>query len=108
MPLERLIMQITTLGAFQVVDIKKPMNHGDSDYDIVRVDKRQFDNARKNKRWVLVRTPNGERIFMPKHMKDFKIDKEVFLFPDNPMLMYTLTIPHTTKMPDEYYQFGRG
>jgi len=98
-------MQITTLGNFQVVDIKKPMNKS-GDYDVVRVDKRQFDHARKNGRFVLVRTPNGERVFMPKHMKDFKIEREVFLFSDNPMLMYSLVIPHCEKMPDEYYSFA--
>lgn len=76
------------------------------EYDVVRVDKWQFDNARKNGRFVLVRTPNGERVFIPKHLKGFKVVKEIFLFPDRPMEMYELVIPHITKMPNEYYQFA--
>jgi len=94
-----------TLGNFQIVDIKKPMS-STGEYDFCRVDKRNFDKAKKNGRFVLVRTPNGERVFMPKKMQEFKTVKEVFLFPSNPMIMYELVIPHCEKKPDEYYSFA--
>lgn len=96
-------MQTASLGNFQVIEIRKPMRV-DKDYDIVRVDVRQFERARKNGRFVLVRTPNGERVFMPKH-KGLKLVKEVFLFPDNPMCLYEIVIPHCEKKDNEYYQF---
>lgn len=99
-------MQFTTLGNFLVVDIHKPMNRDSSlPYDFCRVRKDYFDKAKKTGRYVLVRTPNGERVIMPKHMREFKIVKEVFLFPDNPMPMYEIVVPHTQKKPNEYYQF---
>jgi len=98
-------MQITTIGNFVVVDIHKPMNSQNA-YDFCRVRKDYFDSAKKSGRYVLVRTSNGERQFMPKHMKDYKVVKEIFLFPDNPMKMYELTIPNCKKKPNEYYQFS--
>ena len=98
-------MQLTTIGNFVVIDIHKPMSSTET-YDFCRVNKQYFDKARKSARAVLVRTPYGERIFMPKHMKDFKTVKEAFLFPDNPMTMYELTIPHNEKKPNEYYAFA--
>lgn len=99
-------MQTSTLGNFIVVNIRKPLNkEGNLDYDFCRVNKDYFDRAKRMGRAVLVRTPNGERIFFPKSMKEFKIVKEVFLFPDRPMEMYELTIPHGEKKPDDYYIF---
>ena len=98
-------MQLTTLGNFVIVDIHKPMSSTGT-YDFCRVRKDYFDKAKKSARAVLVRTPHGERIFFPKHMKDFKTVKEVFLFKDSPMVMYELTIPHAPKKPDDYYAFN--
>ena len=97
-------METKTLGQFQVVDIRKPMREAE-DYDVVRVDVRQFERAWKNGRYVLVRTPNGERVFLPKH-RGLKLVKESFLYPDNPMVMAELVIPHGKKKPEEYYQFA--
>jgi hypothetical protein len=100
-------MQIQTLGNFVIVDIHKPFNKQDSlDYDFCRVRKDYFDRAKKSGRFVLVRTPNGERVFSPKAMKEFKVVKEAFLFPDRPMSMYELAIPHGVKKNEDYYKFG--
>lgn len=100
-------MQLTTIGNFVIVDILKPMSTHwtEGAYDFVRVRKDYFDRAKKSGRAVLVRTPNGEKPFMPKGMKGFKVVKEVFLYKDNPMLMYELMIPHTEKKPNDYYAF---
>lgn len=98
-------MQITTIGNFVVIDIYKPMgSHGY--YDFCRVRKDYFDSAKKNGRYVLVRTPHGEKVFMPKAMKKTKIVKETFLFPEKPMKMYECVIPKGQKKPKEYYQFA--
>jgi len=99
-------MQYTTLGNFLVVDIHKPMSSTDT-YDFCRVRKDYFDYAKKKSYFLLIRTPNGERVIMPKDksIKRWKKVKEVFLFPDNPMVLYELCIPKCEKKPDEYYQF---
>ncbi len=98
-------MELKTLGSFIVVDIFKPMSV-QPDYDFCRVRKPYFDKARKTSRYVLVRTPNGEKAFMPKSCKRFKVVKEVFLFKDRPMKMYELIIPHSTKKEDDYYLYS--
>jgi len=98
-------MDYTTIGNFLVVDIHKPMS-SQEEYDFCRVNKQYFDKAKNDGKWVLVRTPNGEQKFMPKAMKKFKVVKEVFLYPDNPMKMYELIIPKCEKKPNEYYQFA--
>ena len=100
-------MEITTIGHFVVVDIRKPMNWDAEDriYDVVRVWKDYFLRAKKLGYYVLVRTNKGERVFMPKAMKGFKTVKETFLFADRPMRMYQLVIPHCTKKENDYYVF---
>lgn len=98
-------MTYTTLGNFQLVEIYKPMNSTD-EYDVVGVDVRQFEKAKRNGRFVLVRTPNGERVFMPKHVQEFKKIKKVYLYPDNPMIEYSLVIPHCEKKDNDYYSFS--
>jgi len=75
------------------------------DYDFCRVNKTYFDKAKKSSRYVLVRTPNGERVFMPKACKKYKVVKEVFLFESRPMEMFELCIPHCKKQPDDYYVY---
>jgi hypothetical protein len=95
-------MEITRLGNHILVEIHKPMSV-QPDYDFVRVRKDYFDLAKKKSLYVLVRTPNGERIFMPKGMRKFKVVKEVFLFKDRPMKMYELIIPHSVKKDNDYY-----
>ena len=98
-------MQIVSLGNFIVVDIRKPLSIT-GDYDFCRVRKDYFDIARKRGKAVLVRTPNGERVLFPKSMKGFTVVKEAFLFPDRPMSLYEITVPHGEKKPDEAYQFA--
>lgn len=97
-------MNYKTLGKFLIVDIHKPMSSQDT-YDFCRVRKDYFDKAKTIHRNVVVRTPNGERVFDPSKMKEFKIVKEVFLFPDRPMELYELVITKVEKKPDEFYEF---
>jgi len=98
-------MRLTTIGNFVIVDIHKPMSV-QADYDFCRVRKEYYDKAKTMGKYVLVRTPNGERVMLPKHMKDFPIVKEVFLYPDRPMEMYEVTVPHGQKKQNEYYMFN--
>jgi len=94
-------MQYKTLGNFLVVDILKPMSSMET-YDFCRVRKDYFDKAKKSSRFLLVRTPNGERIIFPKAWKEKPVE-EVFLFPNNPMKMYEIVVPKCQKKPDDYY-----
>ena len=91
------------IGRFIVVDIKKPIFETET-YSRVRVNKKYSDDARITFRYLLVRCPKGELVFLPKALKKMKIVKEAFLYPDNPMKMYELDIPHCKKKLDEYYQ----
>jgi len=97
-------MDYKTIGKFLIVDIHKALGV-QSDYDFVRVRKDYFTKADKLHRNVLVRTPNGEKIFTPKDVKRLKTFDEIFLFPNNPMKMYELSIPHCEKKPTDYYEF---
>lgn len=100
-------MKYTTIGRFLFPPmIEKPMNWKDEDrtYDFVRVRKDYFDKAKKSKRYIVIQTPRGERIMLPKEIKGTKVYKEVFLFPDNPMSMYEVTVPHSDKKPREYFE----
>ena len=98
-------MIVTTLGRFVVVYIHKPMSV-QPDYDFCRVRRDYFDVARRKGFYVLVRTPNGERVIMPKAMKDFKIVKEVFLIPTKPMELYEIVVPHCQKQDDDKNRFS--
>lgn len=97
-------MDYITKGKYLIVDIHKPLGVQE-DYDFVRVRKEYFVKAKKLKRFVLVRSPHGERVFDPSKMKEFKIVKQVFLIPSQPMELYELTIPRVDKCPLEYYEF---
>lgn len=91
---------------FLVIDIEKPL-FTLSSVDTVRISKKYVDQAIHNFIPLVVRTPNGERVFYPKSIKkDGKKVKETFLYPDNPMVMYELEIPHSPKREEEYYQFS--
>jgi len=95
-------MEITRLGNHILVEIHKPMSV-QPDYDFVRVRKDYFDKAKKMGLYVLVRTPNGEKTFMPKACRKYKVVEEVFLFKDRPMKMYELIIPHSVRKDNDYY-----
>ena len=92
-------------GNFLIIDIVKPIFETD-DYSRVRVNKKYFDKARTSSMYVLIRTERGEHIFLPKAMKKTKVVKEVFLYPDRPMEMYDLDIPHCDKKDEEYYVYA--
>ena len=101
-------MKYTTVGNFLIPPmIRKSFNWNrpQDDYDVVRIRKDYFDTAKKLAKFVLVQSPNGEKVFMPKTMKDIKIYNEVFLFPDRPMKMYELVIPKCEKKDLDYYRY---
>lgn len=95
-------MEITRLGNHILVEIHKPMSV-QPDYDFVRVRVDYFLKARKMGLYVLVRTPNGEKTFMPKALKKYKVVKECFLYKDRPMSLYELCIPHSVRKDNDYY-----
>jgi len=79
---------------YLVIDIEKPI-YSHEGADCVRVNEKYIKQATENSQYIVIRTPNGEKQMMPKAIKKVgKKVKEVFLFPDNPMILYELLIPH--------------
>jgi uncharacterized membrane protein YkoI len=88
---------IHSFSRYLVVEIETPMYiHEDS--DIVRINEKYIKQATQNCQYLVIRTPNAEKVFMPKALKKVgKKVKEVFLYPDNPMIMYEVSLPHCDK-----------
>ena len=97
-------MQFTTIGRFLFPpEIRKPLSV-EPTYDYIRIRKIYFDYAKKHSYYVVVRTPNGERIMMPKEVKKEKLVKEEFMFPGNPMELYEMAVPKCDKKPREFFE----
>lgn len=94
---------ISTVGRFLIADIQKPI-FSTEEYSRIRIHKKWVDIANNTGRSFVCRTPTGERIYPPKSLKKHKTVKEVFLRPDEPMVMYELDIPHGEKKPREYFE----
>jgi hypothetical protein len=87
---------------YLIIDIEKPIFETDT-YSRVRINKKYADQARISSKYLIVRCPKGELMLYPKTMKKLKTVEEVFLYPNNPMKMYELDIPHCEKKPDRFY-----
>lgn len=89
---------------FKVIDFEKPL-YSYQDYDVVRVHDKYVRQASLDSQFIVIITPQGEKVFFPKQLKkEGKKVKEVFLRPDEPMVMYELEIQHTEKSPMERWQ----
>ena len=88
-----------------VIEIEKPLyTHEES--DCVRVNEKYIKQATQNCQYLVIRTPHAEKIFMPKALKKVgKKVKEVFLYPDNPMILYEVLIPHSEKKDMDFYRW---
>jgi hypothetical protein len=79
---------------FLVIEIAKPI-YTHEGADCVRVNEKYMKQATENSQYLVIRTPNGEKQMLPKGVRKVgKKVKEVFRYPDNPMIMYELLIPH--------------
>ena len=91
---------------FLVVDIEKPL-YEHASASTVRIAKTIVDRAIHSFAQLVIRTPKGEKVFFPKQVKkDGKKVKEVFLYPDNPMVMYEIEIPYSEKEDIDKYKFS--
>lgn len=91
---------------YLVVDIHKPLYTHDG-VDTVRVRDTYVKQASLTMKRLVVRTPNGEQVFFPKAVKkEAKKVKEVFLRPDDPMVMYELPVPHSPISDNDRWQWS--
>jgi len=91
---------------YLTVDIEKPM-FVYKDTDTVRVSKTIVDRAIHAFFQLLVKTPNGEKVFWPKEVKKTgKKVKEVFLYPDNPLVLFEIEIPHSEKTDNDKWIYS--
>ena len=94
---------IRFIGRFLIIDIVKPFFIGDH-ISRIALNKEYIDKASMSSRYLVVRTPTGEAVFLPKTMKKVKTFDKVFKRPNEPMKMVYLDIPHCEKRPNEFYE----
>lgn len=91
---------------YLVIDIEKPM-YIYSDTDCVRVNEKYIKRATQNCQLLVIQTPNGEKVFMPKGLKKAgKKVKEVFLYEDRPMTLFEIMIPHCLKSDEDKWRWS--
>lgn len=91
---------------YVVVDIHKPLYVYD-DKDIVRVRDIYVKQASLARKALVIRTPNGEMIIYPKALKtEGKKVKEIFLRPDQPMVLYEIAIQHSPLSDNDRWQWS--
>jgi len=89
-----------------VIEIEKPM-YTSKDTDCVRVSEKYIKQATQNCQYLVIRTPQAEKQFMPKALRKVgKKVKEIFLYPDNPMILYELIIPHSERKDMDFYRWA--
>jgi hypothetical protein len=77
------------------------------EYDYVGVNKEYFDEAKRMSRFLVVWSPNGEVIIMPKEFKPTKKFKKVYLYEGNPMIEWGVKVPHSIKHDLEWFEYPR-
>jgi len=91
---------------YMIVDIEKPL-YEHNNISTVRVSLDIVKQAIHNFVKLVVRTPKGEKEFWPKEVKKSgKKVKEIFLRPEEPMVLVELDIPYSKKEPIEKWQFS--
>lgn len=91
---------------YKVIEILKPM-YTHEGQDCVRINEKYIKEAIHNFQYLVIRTPNGEKTMMPKEVKKAgKKVKEVFLYKDDPMIMFELLIPHGELADMDKYRWG--
>lgn len=71
---------------------------------MVGVNREYADEARKNSRYLVVRSPRGEVILFPKALKGMKTFSKIFKRPHDPMRMYAIKVMHGEKKPREFFE----
>ena len=88
------------------IDFDKAM-YRHANYGVVRLDEKWVKFAIHNFVSILIRLPEGEKCFFPKQVKkEGKRVKEVFLRPDEPMIMFEIAIPDGPKEDPERWING--
>lgn len=96
---------VKRVGRFIIVPIEKPLSEfSEAGYDYVGVNKQYFEEARRNSRFLVIWSPNGETILMPKEFKPTKKFKKVYKYKDNPMIEWGVKVPHKEKHSLEFFE----
>lgn len=91
---------------YLLVEIEKPLFEYNG-VSTVRISKNIVDRAVHSFVQLVVITPKGEKVFYPKRVKkDGKKVKEVFLYPDNPMIMYEIEVPFSELSDIDRWRFS--
>lgn len=91
---------------YLVIDIDKAM-YRHANYGIIRLDEKWVKFAVHNFVNIVIRTPEGEKVFMPKEIKrDGKKVKEEFLIKGVPMVMFEIAIPDREKSDTDRWAFS--
>lgn len=96
--------KVSIIGNFLIVNIDKPIYVND-EISGVAINQKYFEDAIRRRKYLVVRTPTGEVTIMPKqYIKNNKTFNKVYLFPDKPMKMYQVKVPHKEHRPHEFYE----
>lgn len=102
----RMTGKVHRYNRYIIVDIDEPI-FDYADYSRVRVDEKYVKEASLTSKVIVVRTVRGEQAYFPKTLKKVgKKVKEVFLYPNSPLCMYELDIPHGMKRDEDYYRWS--
>jgi hypothetical protein len=75
------------------INIREPL-YSTEEGDTVCIYNKKINDAIKNRQYILIRSKNGEKVFMPKWIREnCPIIEKVFLRPDEPMKLYKIFIP---------------
>ena len=96
--------KVQVIGNFIIITIDKPI-YTNEEISGVAINKEYFEKAIRHRKYLVVRTPTGETTIMPKeYIKNNKTFYKVYLFPDKPMKMYSVKVPHKEHRPREFYE----
>ena len=95
------MIQRETKSNYLEIIIYEPLYFTDEG-DTVGVYNKKIQDAIRNRQYILIKSKNGEKVFMPKWIrKNCPIIEKVFLRPDEPMKLYKIFIPKRKKKTED-------
>jgi len=92
---------------YRVIHIKKPL-YETEEGDMVGVYNQEINRAIKNRQYILIRSKNGEQVFMPKWIqKNCPIIEKVFLRPNDPMKLYKIFVKKKKSKEEELKELAK-
>ena len=89
-----------------VCDFDAPL-YSHEKVDVVRLDEKWVKLASQTFKMLVIRTPHGEIILFPKTVKNnCKKVKEIFLRPEEPMVMREIQVPYSQRSDQDRFAFS--